>query len=192
MKKIYLSLIAIAALMLTACGGGNKSNTTAEATTPDTEAEAQQEQVAEETATPEAAAEPSFEDFSALLKEFCGVAPTIATDKMKKIVARQESESEFFMASPVTDDIDKEGVQRDYFNAFAKVADGGKMYGYYMNQARGKDTFKDYDEFVKFIKANGEFNKATYGYDYNGKPMKVYCSVSFGDFGLTVKEDKGE
>lgn len=187
MKKIYLSMIAIAAHALTACGGGN-TNTAAVETT-DTEAVPQQEQVTEETATPGTTGELSFEDFSAQLKDFCGVAPTIATDKMKKIVARQESESEYFMASPVADDIDKEAVQRDYFNAFAKVADGGKMYGYYMNQARGNDVFKDYDAFVKFIKANGEYNKATYGYDYNGKPMKVCCSVSFGDLGLTVKQE---
>ena len=39
MKKIYLSLIAIAALTLTACGGGNKSN--------DAEAEADEQQTEE-------------------------------------------------------------------------------------------------------------------------------------------------
>ena len=189
MKKIYLTLIATAALIMTACGGGNKSNTNTDAAATEAEADLQEEQVAEEAEAPETTTALSFEDFSAMLKEFCGVAPTIANDKMKKIVARQESEKEYFMASPVTDDIDKEAVQREYFNAFAKVADGGKMYGYHMNQSRGSDVFKDYDEYVKFIKANGDYNKATYGYDYNGKKIKVYCSVAFGDFGLTVKEE---
>lgn len=88
MKKIHLTLMAIAALALTSSGGGNKNNTTAETTTDGTEVEAQQEQAPEETVAPEATGELSFEDFSALLKDFCGVAPTIATDKMKKIVVR--------------------------------------------------------------------------------------------------------
>ena len=32
--------------------------------------------------------------------------------------------------------------------------------------------------------------KVTYAYDYNGKPIEIYCSVSFGDFGLFVTFEK--
>ena len=91
------------------------------------------------------------------------------------------------MASPVAEDIDGEAVQREYFNAFAKVADGDKIYGFHMDGTRGSDVFKDYDEYVKFIQANGDYAKANYGYDYNGKKINVNCFVAFGDFGLTVK-----
>ena len=160
MKKFYSILIALATMTLMSCGGENKTNSQTE-----TNAE-------ESTAT--------------TVEAFCGIEP-ITSDKMTKIVARRECETEFFMASPVTADIDKEGVQREYYNAFAKVADGGKMYGFHMNQTRGDDGFKDYDEYVKFIKANGDYAKAIYGYDYNGKKIYVNCAVSFGDFGLTVK-----
>ena len=105
---------------------------------------------------------------------------------MTKIVVRKDSENEYFMASPVTDDIDKEGVQREYFNAFANAADGNTIYGFHMDGERGTDAFKNYDEYVKYIKANGDYAKAQYGYDYKGKQVKVNCFVAFGDFGLTV------
>lgn len=68
----------------------------------------------------------------------------------------------------------------------AKIADDNTIYGYHMNGSRGDDKFKDYDSYVKFIKANGDYAKAQYGYDYKGKKVKVYCSVAFGDFGLNV------
>ena len=178
MKKISLLLISVAVLTFTACGGGEKSNQVAEAPAID-------EPVAEEAEAPEATGSMTFEDFSAQLKEACGIE-AIANEKMTKIVVRKDKENEFFMASPVTDDIDKEAVQREYFNAFAKAADGNKIYGINMDGSRGNDTFKDYDEYVKFIKANGQYAKANYSYDYQGKPVNVYCAVSLGDFGLTV------
>ena len=183
MNKIYLSLMAVAVLAFVACGDGSKNK-------PGTEAPATDEPVAEATTeevteAPEAEGTMTFENFSAQLSEACGVSP-ITNDKMTKIIVRKDKENEFFMASPVTDDIDKEAVQREYFNSFAKVADGNKIYGINMNGSRGTDTFKDYDEYVKFIKANGQYNKVNYTYDYKGKPIDVYCSVSFGDFGLTV------
>ena len=184
MKKFYSILIALATMTLMSCGGENKTNSQTE--TNAEESTATTVEAVEEAVAPEANVELSFEEFSSQMKEFCGVEP-ITSDKMTKIVARRESETEFFMASPVTADIDKEGVQREYYNAFAKVADGGKMYGFHMDQTRGDDVFKDYDEYVKFIKANGDYAKAIYGYDYNGKKIHVNCAVSFGDFGLTVK-----
>ncbi|MBR1667025.1 MAG: hypothetical protein IJ693_01960 [Bacteroidaceae bacterium] len=181
MKKIYLSIVCIAALALMACGGNSNKTEAPE------ESVEQVEETAE-TETPETTSSETpmdFEDFSAQLKGACGVA-AIANDKMTKIVVRKDDENKFFMASPVTDDIDKDAVQREYFNAFAKVADGNNIYGFHMNGERGTDAFKDYDEYVKFIKANGDYAVANYGYDYKGKPVKVSCFVAFGDFGLDV------
>lgn len=184
MKKLYLSIITLAALMLTACGGGNKSGESAEARAAETS-----ENVAEtaeaETPETEATGEMTFEDFSAQLQEACGLAPII-NDKMTDVCVRKSQENEFMVTSPVADDIDKEAVQREYFNGFARVAEGNNIYGFHMNQTRGTDAFKDYDQYVKFIKANGDYAKAQYGYDYKGKQVKVYCAVAFGDFGLTV------
>jgi hypothetical protein len=184
MRKTVYALMCMASLaIMTACGGGNTNQNTETQETEATEPTAE----ATETAAPETAdnSPMTFEDFSAQLKEACGLE-AIANDKMTKIITRKDKENEYFMASPVDDDIDGEAVQREYFNACAKVADGNNVYGYYMNGERGSEGFKDYDSYVKFIKANGEFNKAQYGYDYQGKKVKVYCSVSFGDFGLDV------
>ena len=180
--KFYFALMCMASFaFMTACG--NKSNSP-EATETSTEQKVETtETVAPETTPAEVSM--TFDEFSAQLKDICGVAP-IVNDKMTKILVRKESENEYFMSSPVAADIDVEAVQREYFNSFAKVADGNKIYGFNMNGSRGNDTFKDYDEYVKFIKANGCYAKTNYGYDYNGKQVNVYCSVSFGDFGLDV------
>ena len=186
MKKFnfYFALMCIAGLVfMAACGNGNKSDNT-EVTSENTEQKVETTEATVPETTPTEVSI-TFDDFSAQLKDICGVAP-IVNDKMTKILVRKESENEYFMSSPVAADIDGEAVQREYFNSFAKVADGNKIYGFNMNGSRGNDTFKDYDEYVKFIKANGCYAKANYGYDYNGKQVNVYCSVSFGDFGLDV------
>ena len=188
MKKSYQALMCMAGLaIVVACGGnGNKNAAPEEAAAS---AAQTTEAAAPETPAPETPASSgamTVDEFSAQLQEFCGVAPIIS-DKMTKILVRKDAENDFFIGSPVTDDIDGESVQRDYFNAFAKVADGNSIYGFHMDQSRGTDAFKNYDDYVKFIQANGDYNKATYGFDYKGKPVSVYCSVSFGDFGLRVK-----
>jgi glucose/arabinose dehydrogenase len=187
MKRIYLALMGSASLaLLFACGGNNTPTSTPASP------EAQQAPAPEPPAAPAeevsaASGSLSLEVFSAQMKDFCGI-PALTNDKMTKVVFRKESDTEFFMASPVTDDIDKEAVQREYFNTFASIADNNRIYGINMDGSRGTDTFKDYDEYVKFIKANGQYAKARYTYDFKGKQLEVYCSVSFGDFGLTVKQ----
>lgn len=184
MKKLNLALMCMASLaIVTACGGGNASKNV----------EAQEAKATEQTAAatetaPETTANQSpltFEDFSVQLKEACGVAP-ITTGKMTNIKVRIDGENDFSMSSPVSDESDRIEVQRNYFDAFAKVADGNKIYGFHMDRTRGEDAFRSYDEYVKFIEANGDYDKATYGYDYNGKKVTVYCAIAFGDFGLHV------
>ena len=183
MKKLYLSIITLVALTLSACGGGNKSGESAQEAAPGENVAETAEAEAPETTAAEG--ELTFEDFSAQLQEACGLAP-IVNDKMTDVRVRKSQENEFMVTSPVADDIDKEAVQREYFNAFAKVAEGNNIYGFHMDGMRGTDAFKDYDQYVKYIKANGDYAKAQYGYDYKGKQVKVYCAVAFGDFGLTV------
>lgn len=181
MKKIYITM-CIAALAMTACGG-NGSKTAA------TEDNTEQTTEATETAAPETAGDEAAQTSDGILaemKEASGLM-LIPNDKVTAVKVRKSGEKEYMVTSPVADDIDGEAVQREYFNACAKLADGNSVYGYHMNGTRGDDKFKDYDSYVKYIKANGDYAKAQYGYDYNGKPVKVYCSVSFGDFGLTVK-----
>ena len=190
MKKVYLALMCMASLtIVTACGGGNASkNEEAKVVTGDAGVDAKLEQAEIAETTPEMTASQgtlTFEDFSDQLKEACGVAP-ITTDKMTDIKVRKDGENDFSMNSPVSDESDRVDVQRNYFNAFAKVADGNAIYGFHMDRTRGDDAFKSYDEYIKFINANGDYDKATYGYDYKGKKVKVYCAVAFGDFGLHV------
>lgn len=193
MKKTFFALMCMAGFtMMTACGGkdnkGAAENTPAGNEPATEQVTNEQKPAATETESNDA---PDFATFAEQVKEFCGLAP-FTTDGMTNVkLSSGESErsgKEYSVYADVTDNIDKEGVQREYFNAFAKIADGGNIYGFHMNGNRGTDAFKNYDEYVKFIKENGDYAKAIYGYDYNGKPVKVYCNVSFGDFGLTVSE----
>ena len=72
MKKIYLSLMTIAAMMFMACGGGNKSNEAVEAEGEQTEESASAEQAAE-SAKPEQKAEAKKwyeQDFMLTYKEY--------------------------------------------------------------------------------------------------------------------------
>lgn len=196
MKKVFFAIMCMASFsMMTACGGSKDNKGNAEATPA--ENEPAKEQVTEEQ---EATATANEDDgtldmatFASKVKEVCGLEP-FTTDEMTKVkVWYSESEmsgKQYNMTSPVADGIDGEAIQREYFNAFAKVADGNKIYGFNMDGSRGTDAFSDYDEYVKFIKANGMYAKAQYAYDYNGKPIKIYCDVSFGDFGLFVTFEK--
>ena len=194
-KNIFFALICMAGLsMMTACGGKDNKGA-AEATATEDEPAKEQVTNEQEPAVTESENDGTLDmaTFASKVKEVCGVEP-FTTDEMTKVkVWYSESEmsgKQYNMTSPVADGIDGEAVQRDYFNAFAKVADGNKIYGIIMNGSRGNDTFSDYDVYVKFIKANGIYNKVTYAYDYNGKPIEIYCSVSFGDFGLFVTFEK--
>lgn len=181
--------------LTTACGGSKDNKGAAEATPAENEPAKEQVTEEQEPAIAENENDGTLDmtTFASQVKEVCGVEP-FTTDEMTKVkVWYSESEmsgKQYNMTSPVADGIDGEAIQRDYFNAFAKVADGNKIYGINMNGTRGNDTFSDYDEYVKFIKANGIYNKATYAYDYNGKPIEIYCFISFGDFGLFVTFEK--
>ena len=191
-KNFLLALMCLVCLSLATACGGSKDNKDAAQATPESN-EPATEQVNDEqentAAESEDNADMDMATFASQMKEVCGLEP-FTTDEMTKVKLRySESENsgkEYMMTSPVADGIDGEAVQRDYFNACAKVADDNKIYGFNMDGSRGTDAFSDYDEYVKFIKANGMYAKAQYAYDYNGKPIKVYCSVSFGDFGLIV------
>lgn len=185
-----MACMAVVAMM-TACGGSTEKKNGAaneQKTQPTTETttESATDQTSD-TQTDNSAM--SLGDFGTALQEVCGITP-ITNDKMTNIkVWVEESDTygkQYYMASPVADDIDKDAVQASYFNAFAKVADGNRIYGINMDGSRGTDAFSSYDEYTKFIDANGVYAKARYTYDYKGKPITVNCAVALGDFGLTV------
>ncbi len=178
--------------MMTACGGNTeKKNGAAGEQNAQPTAEATAEPATEQTDVESDDSALSLGDFGSALQEVCGITP-ITNDKMTDIktwIEENDTQRQYYMTSPVADDIDKEAVQGAYFDAFAKVADGNKIYGFYMDHSRGTDAFSSYEEYTKFIKANGTYAKANYAFDYQGKPIEVNCAVAFGDFGLTVKVD---
>lgn len=190
MKKTFLAFLCMASLaVMTACGGGNNTKTTTTNDEPQTTEQTAVEQPAvTEEVTPTEATAPSIDDFSAQLKEACGIE-AITFPEMTNLKVERSTESEYydyFMASPVSSDLSKETVQRAYFEAITKIADGNKVYGIGMN-GRGDDSFKTYDEYADFIKKNGIYSLATYSYDLNGQRIDINCGVSFGDFSFSAK-----
>lgn len=190
MKKLLLSAVCFATFTLVACVDGNKSKSEGteagegqmEQTLPSQKAETLE---SEDLDVNTDSAPIAFDIFSAQMEKACGLEPIVG-DKMDNIKVSKDADNDYTLYASVPDNFDGEGIQREYFNAFAGVADGNAVYGFHMDQSRGADVFRDYDEYVSFIRANGTYAKAQYGYDYKGKRVKVYCSAAFGDFGLHV------
>ncbi|MBR1551249.1 MAG: hypothetical protein IJ632_02895 [Muribaculaceae bacterium] len=187
-RKLFAFLLLAGGIaMLTACSSDKSENeassdNTTEATTANAE---EQPQAAEP-------AELSFEQFSSELKEFCGLEP-IKFDEMSNIKVNHENSdhADYSLYASLAAGGDTDKMMGTYFNAIAKIADNGKIYGIDMQGDRGNDTFSNFDEYVKFIKANGVYAKARYSYDYQGKRVDVNCMADYigdGTFGLSVKK----
>lgn len=187
-RKLFAFLLLAGGIaMLTACSGdksenADSSDNATEATTANAE---EQPQAAEP-------AELSFEQFSSELKEFCGLEP-IKFDEMSNIKVNHENSdhADYSLYASLAAGGNTDKMMGTYFNAIAKIADNGKIYGIDMQGNRGNDTFSNFDEYVKFIKANGVYAKARYSYDYQGKRVDVNCMADYigdGTFGLSVKK----
>jgi hypothetical protein len=128
MKKIYLSLITVAAMTLAACGG-NKSNSQAEA--------------AEEAQAP-------------------------AMEATAEMTAEETADS-----AETADPVLTAEMERRYFEALVKIADGGKAYALDADGKRSAKAFNIFDEYEKFITDNPQYIRNRYSYDADGKPFNV-------------------
>lgn len=64
-------------------------------------------------------------------------------------------------------------MERQYFEALKKIADGGKVYATDADGKRIPKAFTRFDEYEKFIANNPQFPKNHYSYDSKGKSFNV-------------------
>lgn len=163
MKKIYLSLMAVAALTLAACGGGNKSNEQAEAPAG---GEAQQEQVAQEGQKFESISDVNKDNYVELVKTLCGVDPTPG-DGMTLDNA-YGSPGNANMKFKGAKGIEERDLQKLYFERCQAVADDGTIYKIKSDPEKGiqkGDPFSSFDD----------FKGINWAYEYKGEI--VNCCV---------------
>jgi hypothetical protein len=64
-------------------------------------------------------------------------------------------------------------MERQYFGALVKIADGGKAYAIDADGKRSQKAFKTFDEYEKFITANPQYIRNRYSYDADGRPTII-------------------
>ena len=64
-------------------------------------------------------------------------------------------------------------MERQYFEALVKIADGGKAYALDADGKRSAKAFKTFEEYEKFIADNPQYPRNRYAYDADGKPFNV-------------------
>ena len=64
-------------------------------------------------------------------------------------------------------------MERRYFEALVKIADGGKAYAIDADGKRSAKAFKTFNEYEKFITSNTQYIRNRYSYDADGKPFNI-------------------
>ena len=73
-------------------------------------------------------------------------------------------------------------MERQYFEALAKIADGGKVYATDADGKRSPKAFTRFDDYSQFIADNPQYPKNHYSYDTKGKSFNVdFKTPSNGD-----------
>ena len=69
-------------------------------------------------------------------------------------------------------------MERQYFEALKKIADGGKVYATDADGKRIPKAFTRFDEYEKFIANNPQYPKNHYSYNSGGKSFNVSFNTS--------------
>ena len=69
-------------------------------------------------------------------------------------------------------------MDRQYFEALKKIADGGKVYATDADGKRYPKAFTRFDDYSKFIADNPQYPKNYYSYDSGGKPFNINLKTS--------------
>ena len=64
-------------------------------------------------------------------------------------------------------------MERQYFEALTKIADGGKIYATDADGKRIPKAFTRFDDYRQFIANNPQYPKNHYSYDSGGKPLNI-------------------
>lgn len=160
MKKIYLSLIALAAMTIVACGGASKSNEQAEAPAEASElaAEPQTEQKFDNLA------DVTDANYTELVKAICGVDPNPAEGlKISKAYGSPGNANLMFEGAK---GIEERDLQKAIFERCQAVADDGTIYTIKSDPQNGIQKGEP-------IKTFDDFKGINWAYGYNGQVYTV-------------------
>ena len=78
-------------------------------------------------------------------------------------------------------------MDRQYFEALTKIADGGKVYATDVDGKRISKAFTRYDDYKQFIAANPQYPKNYYSYDSGGTSFNINLKTSPNGDGMQIQ-----
>ena len=81
-------------------------------------------------------------------------------------------------SAETVDSATQANMERQYFEALTRIADGGKVYVTDADGKRIPKAFKRFDEYEKFIANNPQYPKNYYSYDSGGKSFNINFKTS--------------
>lgn len=78
-------------------------------------------------------------------------------------------------------------IEREYFEAVARMADGKKVYATDADGKRSPKAFKRFDDYREFIAKNPQYPKNYYSYDTKGKPFNISFNTSPNEDGWQIQ-----
>ncbi|MBR5671634.1 MAG: hypothetical protein IKX11_07245 [Bacteroidales bacterium] len=106
-----------------------------------------------------------------------------AAEEASRQVIEQGPASEMKAVAELTaeepmDSAMKAHMERQYFEALVKIADGGKVYAIDTDGKRSAKAFTRFKDYEKFIANNPQYPRNRYSYDSDGKPFNIDFKTS--------------
>ena len=106
-----------------------------------------------------------------------------AAEEASRQVIEQGPASEMKAVAELTaeepmDSAMKAHMERQYFEALVKIADGGKVYAIDTDGKRSAKAFTRFKDYEKFIADNPQYPRNRYSYDSDGKPFNIDFKTS--------------
>ena len=83
-------------------------------------------------------------------------------------------------------------MERQYFEALTKMADGGKVYALDADGKRSPKAFTRFDDYEQFVAENTQYVRRRYSYDADGKPFEIEVTKTSVKGNVTDIEEKIE
>ena len=100
-------------------------------------------------------------------------APSKEITEAAEEASRQVPEQGEMKPIEPADSANQAHIERLYFEALAKIADGGKVYATDAEGQRIPKAFTNFDDYIQFITDNPQYPKNHFSYDSGGKPCYI-------------------
>ena len=100
-------------------------------------------------------------------------APSKEITEAAEEASRQVPEQGEMKPIEPADSANQAHIERLYFEALVKIADGGKVYATDSDGKRGPKAFTRFVDYSKFIADNPQYPKNHFSYDAGGQPFNI-------------------